>query len=66
LVEYLVEYYNMYDFEVFLIHGTSHRIGFIQELRKEYEQICSGGGAVVSPTAKKDTDEDLFQDALDY
>ena len=43
LVEYLVEYYNMYDFEVFLIHGSSHQIGFIKDLRQEYEQICSGG-----------------------
>jgi hypothetical protein len=36
LVEYLLEYYNMYDFEVFLIHGTSHDIGFIKDLRKDY------------------------------
>jgi hypothetical protein len=24
LVDYLLEYYNLYDFEVFLIHGDSH------------------------------------------
>lgn len=60
LVDYLLEYYNLYDFEVFLIHGDSHEIGFIRELREDYVKICGSSNPRVV------NDEDLFQDALDH
>lgn len=66
LVEYLLEYYNMYDFEVFLIHGDSHQIGFIKDLRKEYLEISSGISPGGNNTSKTVNTDEEFHDALDH
>lgn len=40
LEEYLIEYYNLHNVEVFLMHGSAN-FKFIKDVRTEYEAIVA-------------------------
>jgi hypothetical protein len=51
LDQYLKEYYNLFNHEVFMLHGSQH-FNFIKDIKQEYEQIIMQQAAQTSDTAK--------------